>query len=87
MKIQQFKFSGGYTCPHFVAKKNLQEQKTGCCGRTVGDDFIPVCTLVNGLCPGLVQCARLDIKTKSELIKEWRGDLQSGKSVIPKVSE
>lgn len=71
---------GGYTCPHFSLQLNQQLQKSGCCGQTMGDDYMPVCALTKTLCVGVVQCPRIDVKTKSELVKKWREDLQNQKS-------
>ena len=71
--------AGGYQCPHFrIDKVNLQNKKSRCCANSQGDEFAPVCSLINGLCTGLAQCPRLDIKTKSELIKKWTEDLARG---------
>jgi len=83
MKVQQLKFTGGYLCSHFAVKKNVD--KKGCCGTSPGGDVIPVCTLIagGGLCEGLVNCPRLDITTKSQLITRWRSDLQKNISVSP----
>ena len=82
MKLHQIKLMGGYTCPHFSAELNTQV-KDGCCGRTMGEDYVPVCALTKSLCPGLIQCPRLDVKTKGELIKQWRADLESKKTINP----
>lgn len=86
MKLQQLKFAGGYVCPHFAVRKI--SKKNGCCGKTMGTDYAPVCTLIKGggMCPGLANCPRLDIKTKGDLIRQWRSDLSS-RSVIPHPKE
>lgn len=74
MKLNQIKFTGGYKCPHFLLKK--AKGKRWCCGGN-GDEYIPTCRLDNNLCSGLVQCLKLNVIEKSELIKKWREDLQS----------
>lgn len=83
MKMQQIKLMGGYVCEFFAIEKNVHHEKSGCCGRTYGDDYVPVCSLTQTLCPGIIQCPRLNIQTKGELIKEWRSDLQSNVVVDP----
>jgi hypothetical protein len=83
MKLQQIKLMGGYTCEFFSIEKNTHQERSGCCGKTYGDDFVPVCSLTKTLCPGIIQCPRLDVKTKSELIKQWRIDLQSNAVIDP----
>lgn len=83
MKIQQIKLMGGYTCEFFAIQKNVHQEKTGCCGRTYGDDFMPVCSITQTICPGLIQCPRLNVQVKSELIKQWREDLNSNTVVDP----
>lgn len=78
------KQGGGYQCAHFeIHKARLTGQKKGCCGRTGDDQFIPTCGLINGLCTGLAQCPRLDVKTKSKLIKQWNEDLARKKPLNP----
>ena len=67
--------SGAYKCPHFKLQKVSDGSKKRCCGNT-GENFIPVCSLVNGSCPGLPQCPRLDLQTKSEAIQLWKEDLR-----------
>lgn len=74
---------GGYTCEHFSVEKNVHTEKSGCCGRTMGDDYLPICALTKTICPGLIQCPRLNAATKGELIKKWRSDLQSNKKINP----
>jgi len=81
----KLKANGSYKCSHLGLQQTPQfpGQKKTCCGgvRSPEDTLVPVCTLINGLCPGLVNCPRLDLKTKSELIQQWRQDLQLNRSV------
>lgn len=83
-KIQRVLYqSGGYQCPHFqIQKLPANKSWKTCCGDK-GEQYAPVCKLINGLCVGLPQCPRLDIKTKSELIKQWSQDLQKNTVINP----
>lgn len=78
MKVNQIKFSGGYTCKHFKLKK--QKVKRWCCGGS-DEDYLPLCALNNQLCPGLVQCLLLGAVEKSELVKKWREDLDNNTDI------
>ena len=81
----KLKFTGAYKCSHLGLQQVPQNPNQGrsCCGgsRSPEDSLIPVCTLISGICPGLVNCPRLDLKTKSELIQQWRQDLSSDRPV------
>lgn len=81
----KLKFTGAYKCPHLGLQHVPERSGTTsrCCAGAVSpqDQFVPICTLANGLCPGLVSCPRLDIKTKGELIQQWRQDLNANKPV------
>lgn len=83
-KIQRVLFQiGAYKCPHFKVQKVPDiKTKKSCCGGN-SDQYIPICTLINGTCPGLPACPRLDIKTKGELIKEWTEDLHGNRQPNP----
>jgi hypothetical protein len=82
-KIQNImKQTGGYCCPHFELQRVKANSSKSCCpGR--GEELAPVCGLTNTLCIGLAQCPRLDLKTKSELIKKWTEDLARGAQPNP----
>lgn len=81
----QLRATGSYLCPHLEVKKidGKSGQKSGCCGNDKLDQFVPICSLINGACPGLTHCVRLDIQTKSELIRKWRSNLQKKIQVNP----
>lgn len=84
VKIQNLlRQAGGYRCPHFEVHKVNPTKKPGCCGTDRGEQYVPVCGLINGVCTGLAQCPRLDVKTKSELIKQWTMDLKTNKNINP----
>ena len=75
--------TGGYCCPHFkLAKSDLLSTKNSCCGSS-GSQYAPYCTLIKGICTGLAQCPRLDIKSKSEYIQAWKEDISNNISVNP----
>ena len=72
--------SGGYRCKHFRVRRLENKKKKGCCGQR-GDTFVAMCLLVNGVCPGLINCPRLDPATKSTTIKEWSEDVKNNKNI------
>ena len=71
----KLKSTGAYNCPHISVEK-LEATGKGCCGQ--GSDYAMICSLANVLCPGLAPCPRLDLETKSELIKQWNQDIKCG---------
>lgn len=78
------KNSGCYRCPHFEFRRQaLPNPAKGCCGEQKGDQLTPICGLTNQGCPGLPQCPRLDIQTKSTKIKQWTTDMQQKRSPNP----
>lgn len=74
---------GSYKCPYFFLKR-FKKPGGGrsCCGGG-SEDLVPMCMLTNTSCPGVSQCLRLDVKTKSELIKEWSNDIRINKTLDP----
>lgn len=74
--------TGAYKCPHFKLQKVADPTTKRCCGNT-GENYIPVCTLINGSCVGLPQCPRLDLQTKSQAIQEWKEDLRKNITTNP----
>jgi hypothetical protein len=77
VKIQQIMLqSGAYRCPHFEIQQVGSKQKSrACCNQKGGSELVPVCGLINNICPGLANCPRLDLQTKSSLIQAWTSDL------------
>jgi len=82
-KLQRILYQlGAYKCSHFRLQKIANGKKKSCCGGK-GDEYAPICGLVNAPCPGLAQCPRLDVTTKSALIQEWTKDVRSNTSINP----
>lgn len=79
----QLRVTGAYLCSHLEIQKVKAKPGAGCCGDAKLDQFVPVCTLIGGACPGLTHCVRLDLQTKSQLVKQWREDLKKKKQVNP----
>lgn len=75
--------TGGYCCPHFrLLKADQSSGKKSCCDDR-GSQFAPYCNLIKGICTGLAQCPRLDVKSKSEYIQSWKEDIHSSKNINP----
>ena len=81
-KIQRIAYqTGAYLCPHFqIQKVPNDSKKKGCCGDR-GEDYVPVCLLTNTQCSGVPQCLKLDLKDKSDFIKQWQRDLKNNKKI------
>lgn len=71
--LQLLRRMGSYLCPHFVLQRSAEEKK-GCCGTSHEFDYFPTCTLVDGNCPGLTSCPRLNEESKKKYIERWRLD-------------
>lgn len=74
---------GSYECIHFFLRKFKRPGGgKSCCGGS-SDDVLPMCSLTNTPCPGVSQCLKLDITTKSKLIQNWSNDLRTNKTLDP----
>ena len=74
--------TGAYLCSFFaLIRTATSDKQSKCCGKVSDFTYNPVCKLSGQFCTGLAQCPKLDVATKSNLIKQWTIDVNTGKQI------
>ena len=81
MKVlsNKVKFIGAYLCQHFSLIKQKGSSQKSCCKDD--NDYILSCSLNNQICCGIVNCQKISLQKKIELIEKWKKDLDSSKNI------